>query len=221
MLRDICLSFSKKDDSKYNSDLDWDSLFIGALFLQHLGKIKTGRCQKIIITGVDVIERKIDDYELVDSINLVTYFVLFDFNQFQKADIRQKKELLLDFLYDSLLELFKLKQWDTPVLQDALVKSRNDGIIFRMALLKKVRRPSDKTVFYTASFVWEWGICDGFITKHDAKTKAVLSKTHVFTTNPRQFERRWDFGYDERHDKLVLQTKKYKRLYSISIAEIQ
>ncbi|NII27681.1 hypothetical protein HB364_21540 [Pseudoflavitalea sp. X16] len=217
MLRDICLSFSSSGNPKSTDKLFWDSLFIGALFLRHLGHIKAGKCQKITIKAVDKLELQIEDYENIASINVVTYFKLFDYEEFQALNREDKKYKLLDFLYAGMEELFLLKQWDAAPLQPAYEACKMDDIVFRKYLEKAIKDPINKTIAYQVFFTWEWEEVQCYLIKWDTKNKIELSRSLYFKTKPNTFEQRWDFRLDKEARQFVLESKVFKNRYELPL----
>jgi hypothetical protein len=223
MLRDLNLDFSGEDHFHSSNKLYQDCLFIGDLFHHHLGNIKTGKCQKIVITAVNAIERQIEDYENASTIGLVRWFAVFDFEKFDKSERAGQKNQLLEFLYFNLTKLFEFKGWEAAGLETAFLNCKKDDIIFSWYLKteKKIKSPADKDIFLKILFVWEWSRIDCIIVRFESKTGAELNRVHFFTTTPNVFEKRWDFIFDVPNGNFLLKSKKYDYTHSISISKIK
>ena len=220
MLREINISFTKTGSPKYTNELFWGNLFIGDLFLHHLGKIQTGKCQKIIIEAIDHVEREIDDYELAPSIHLVVYFVAFDFDKYESLDQPAKKRYLAAFLYHGLQQLFALKQWDPSPLEPAYDRMIDDDVVFRKTLKEKIRDPGDRTQVFQMHLVWDSKMVECFVSISNAKTGVELRRKKVFDIVSNSYTRSWKLSLNESKDTLVMGSSRVTRTYEVKISDL-
>ena len=204
MLREINLSFTKAGAARYTNQLHWENLFIGELFLYYLGKIKTGDCQKIIIDAVDRVEREIDDYEDAHSINLVVYFIQFDFDKYDSLDRNERKKYLAAFLYHGLLKVFAYKHWDPSPLEAAYNQVIDSDVVFRKILKERIRDPRDKSRVFQMLIEWESGLLECSILLLDAKSGIEIKRKKVFTIKSTSYMRSWKLSISKEKDILIL-----------------
>jgi hypothetical protein len=86
---------------------------IANLYLQHLGKFQTTETKKLMINCVERIS-----LEEVKSTSdgFTDVEVEFDFSAYEKLDNEEKKKLILEKLYEGVLKVAEVFEWDMPIL---------------------------------------------------------------------------------------------------------
>ncbi|GAB5378711.1 MAG: hypothetical protein Alis3KO_03550 [Aliiglaciecola sp.] len=111
-----------------------------AHFERHFEKIETDGIYRIIIKISDSKDRLKTTEE---SSSVLKYYQLFDFESFYKNDETTQKQILLDFLYASLLELCEKNSWNNEPFERAYKEVVNDGLINSYIRDKKFNRGRD------------------------------------------------------------------------------
>ncbi|PRS29058.1 hypothetical protein C6W19_22860 [Bacillus sp. RJGP41] len=86
---------------------------IADLYLHHLGKIQTNETKKIMINCVE----RISSEEVKSTSDGFTDIeVEFDYSAYEKLDNEEKKKLILEKLYEGVLKVAEVFEWDMPIL---------------------------------------------------------------------------------------------------------
>lgn len=116
------------------------TLFIRSVcahFERHFNSIQTDNVYRVIIKISEDDERfgKIEE-----SSSVLKYYKNFNFDSYNKMDDESKKRLLLDFLYNSLLELCDELKWPKDNFKCAYNMVLQESFVNHYCLFKKMNR---------------------------------------------------------------------------------
>lgn len=86
---------------------------IADLYLHHLGKFQTNETKKVMINCV---ERISSEEVKSTSDGFTDVEVEFDYSAYEKLDNEVKKKLILEKLYEGVLKVAEVFEWDMPIL---------------------------------------------------------------------------------------------------------
>ncbi|MEH7248263.1 hypothetical protein V7114_15915 [Neobacillus niacini] len=86
---------------------------IADLYLHHLGKFQTNETKKVMINCV---ERISSEEVKSTSDGFTDVEVEFDYSAYEKLDNEVKKKLILEKLYEGVLKVAEVFEWDMPLL---------------------------------------------------------------------------------------------------------
>jgi len=92
-----------------------DSLAL-AFFERHFHSIETKKAYRVIIK---LSESGTDEHKTELSSSVLKYHINFDFNSFESLGTLEKKKLLLNTLYEALIELCEIEDWTKDNFKNA------------------------------------------------------------------------------------------------------
>ena len=152
-----------------------------AHFERHFQPIETENIYRIIIKISESEERNSTTEE---SSSVLKYYKSFNFDKFSKMKEISKKEFLLDFLFESLLELCKKFKWSTESFLNAynLVKREK----FVNTYVHKRKNSRNRKLIAELECHHESAKFDCYLKVYDRSGNEVLNKL-LFTEDPDEF----------------------------------
>jgi hypothetical protein len=155
---------------------------VADLYLSCLGRFKTGRIKKVVITAT--VEPQADDHSL-EPIGILEVRRPFDFDRYWAADVDQRKRLIGELLHSTLRSIAIERGWDVETVEFAYqcVLDRN----FRNVQLwpKPVSSP-DKSRKAQVEYEFDENSVEGFLIIFDAQGNRV-GRHHLFSLPPTDF----------------------------------
>jgi len=144
-------------DAIFNDpDVQWTTNCVTYHYLMGLWQhppIKTSDTGKMIVEacrpGVDV------DKGIEQLLNVAVIHKPFDFSVYETSGRRPRKQMVLDFLHDGLVELAEHKGWPTDAFKSAREKVIEDGFRCVGGGTKAVVSPNEGR---TAQVAWEFDV---------------------------------------------------------------
>jgi len=156
------------------------------LFLSHLyRRISTPDTAKVCIVGTDQLNRPPKESEVQVMINVLAFPWPFDFMRYERADNREKKELMVQGIHDGLMWIGKIREWDVGPIDEALRACRNEDYRFEGFWTKKTWTSPNKKHRIKVYFVFDLDEVKLFAVLFDRKNNK-LGKTLIATHFPVQ-----------------------------------
>lgn len=159
-LRDVSFWFSPQQGNAFN--LACETNFLEVLYLDCLPKVETEGIAKVVIHPCQSVDG--DPLKLINNPDVIQFSKEFDFELYERSDKQAKKRIALEFLHSSLMEVARLKKWDSQpflnayhgVLAKNLVCERSWGKAVagpkRIKAVPWCHYDSDKAAIYIAFF---------------------------------------------------------------------
>lgn len=152
-----------------------------AHFERHFQPINTDGVYRIILKLCEQ-DSRIGTVEISSSV--LKYYKSFNFELFEKSDEREKKVILLDALYRSLLELADLYSWNKENFKVAYEKVRNEDYVNHYVHQEKWNRSKSMQARVFCEHEAEVFICSLVIVN---KLGELISKKTLFKEKPEEF----------------------------------
>lgn len=174
-------------DFHISESLKKTAIFISSLFRYYLPKIKTKNTKKI---NIELLRYQIPYENIypvdVTNADIIHVSTLFDFEKFDALSLQEKKELLLQTVYEQLVLVFERLQVDTTVLKETYNHVIRSGFTVYIKLCGPEKLNSSRTI--KAVTILEYFIgYDLLSVVFSDKNDQVIKKIELFKIIPNCF----------------------------------